>query len=225
MKVNLLDLNIEAFVVDNGSSDGSQELVRTDFPEVTLIENRENLGFSKANNQAIRLCSGNYILLLNSDAFLTPHAVQKMIDAMESDLSIGIAGAHLVYPDGSWQVSHGALPTFWSEVASLFGLDKFQMEKGDHGPYQETGTVSGTCLLIRKTLLDQVGLLDEVFFMFSEEVDLCNRCHKVGAKVIYVPSAMVIHTNGGSTGKTVGRIMLLYSGKLQYFYKHFGSGG
>jgi GT2 family glycosyltransferase len=222
VKDNLNDLSIETFVVDNGSTDGSAELVRTEFPEVTLIENRENLGFAKANNQAIRLSQGRYILLFNSDAFLTPNAIQRMINVMEFDLSIGIAGAHLVYPDGRSQVSHGPLPTYWSEVGSLFGLDKLQKEKVNHRVIEETGTVSGACMLVRKTLLDQIGLLDEAFFMFSEEVDLCNRCHKVGAKVVYVESATVIHTHAGSTGQTVQRIMRLYSGKLLYFYKHFG---
>jgi GT2 family glycosyltransferase len=220
---NLHDLSFESFVVDNGSTDNSVEMIQKEFPEVTVIENRENLGFAKANNQAILLSNGRYILLLNSDAFLTPNAIQSMHNMMENNLDVGITGAHLVYPDGRPQVSHGPLPTFWSEVASLFSLDKLHKEKDNHNTYQETGTVSGACMLIRKSLLNQIGLLDEAFFMFSEEVDLCNRCHKAGAKVLYVKSAMVIHTHAGSTGMTVQRIMRLYSGKLQYFYKHFGS--
>ena len=220
---NLQDLSIEHFVVDNGSTDGSIGMVRKDFPDVSLIENHENLGFAKANNQAIRLSQGRYILLLNSDAFLTPKAVQTMIDVMESDISYGIAGAQLVYPDGRPQVSHGQLPTFWSEAASLFGIDKVHIEITKHNSYQETGTVSGACMLIRKSLLDRIGLLDETFFMFSEEVDLCYRCHRAGSKVLYIHSATVIHTQAGSTGLTVQRVMRLYSGKLLYFYKHFGS--
>ena len=178
--------------------------------------------FAKANNQAILLSKGRYILLLNSDAYLTPNAIQKMIHVMEDDLSIGIAGAYLVYPDGLPQVSHGPLPSYWSEVISLFGLDKLYKEKVKYQTYEETGTVSGACMLIRKTLLEQVGLLDESFFMFSEEVDLCKRCLKAGGKVVYVPYAIVIHAQAGSTGQTVQRIMRLYSGKLHYFYKHFG---
>jgi hypothetical protein len=222
VSINLQNLDHEVIVVDNGSTDGSKDMVRNDFPEAILIENQENAGFAKANNQAIRVSQGEYILLLNSDAFLTPNAIQKMITVMESDLSIGIAGARLIYPDGSSQISHGPLPTFWSEVGSLFGLDKLQKVKGSQREYEETGTVSGACMLIRKTLLDQIGLLDEAFFMFSEEVDLCNRCHKLGAKVVYVHSATVIHTHAGSTGLTVQRIMRLYKGKLLYFYKHSG---
>ena len=145
-----------------------------------------------------------------------------MIHVMEFDISIGIAGARLVYPDGRAQVSHGPLPNFWTEVCSLYGLDKLHKAKVDQQDYEDTGWVDGACMLIRKTLLDQIGLLDEAFFMFNEEVDLCNRCHQLGAKVVYIQSAIVIHVKGGSTGQTVQRVMRLYSGKLLYFYKHFG---
>jgi GT2 family glycosyltransferase len=220
---NLHGMSIESFVVDNGSTDNSVEMVRIEFPEVTLIENHENLGFARANNQAIQHSQGRYILLLNSDAFLSPNAIQKMIQLMEADVSIGIAGACLVYPDRGYQKAHGPLPNYCSEVCSLFGLDKLYKAKVNSQECQETGWVNGACMLIRKTLLDQIGLLDEVFFMFNEEIDLCNRCHKVGAKVVYVKSAIVIHVEGGSTGQTVQRIIRLYSGKLQYFYKYFGS--
>jgi len=220
---NLHDLMIESFVVDNGSTDNSVEMVRKEFPEVTLIENRENLGFAKANNQAIQLSHGRYILLLNSDAFLTPNAIQSMLNVMESDLSAGIAGAHLVYPDGRSQVSHRPLPNYWTEINSLFGLDKMSIRKINHRKYDEIGSVIGACMLIRKSLLDQIGLLDEAFFMFNEEVDLCNRCHKVGSKVVYLDSAIVVHVEGGSTGQTVQRVIRLYSGKLHYFNKHFGA--
>jgi GT2 family glycosyltransferase len=219
---NLHGISIESFVVDNGSTDNSVEMVRREFPEVTLIENRENLGFARANNQAIRLSRGRFILLLNSDALLMPNTVQKMINVMESDPSIGIAGACFVYPDNRPQVSHGPLPNFWIELCSLYGLDKLDKAKVGQQGYKDTGWVDGACMLIRKTLLDHIGLLDEAFFMFSEEVDLCNRCHKQGAKVVWIESARVIHVRGGSTGQTVQRVMHLYSGKLLYFYKHFG---
>ena len=220
--VNLNNLDTEIFVVDNGSTDGSVEMVSKEFPQVSLIVNQENAGFAKANNQAIRVCNGKYILLLNSDAFLTQNAIQRMLQMMDSDSSIGIAGACLEYPNGQSQVSHGPLPDFWSEARSLFGLDKLSKPKVYKDEYIETGTVSGACMLVRKSLLNDIGLLDEDYFMFNEEVDLCNRCHKAGIKVIFVPSARVIHAEAGSTGQTVQRITRLYSGKLLYFYKHFG---
>jgi hypothetical protein len=219
---NLHDLNTETFVVDNASSDGSNQMVRDDFPWVFLIENQENFGFAKANNQAIQLSQGKYILLLNSDAFLTPNAIQKMINVMESDKFIGITGAHLIYPDGRSQVSYRHLPNYWTEIYSLIGLDKLSKPKINHRKCLEIGSVIGACMLIRKSLLDQIGLLDETFFMFNEEVDLCFRCHKAGKKVVYIDSAIVVHVEGGSTGQTVQRIIRLYSGKLHYFDKHFG---
>lgn len=222
VKENVQDLKIEMLVVDNGSKDGSTDMLRKDFPEVILIENQENAGFAKASNQAIRLSQGTYILLLNSDAYLQPNSIQKMVHVMEADRSIGIAGASLVYPDGRSQASYGPLPTYWTEVCSLFGLDKLSKVKVKNQEYVETGMVSGACMLIRRALLDQIGLLDEAFFMFNEEVDLCYRCHKVDAKVVSVQSATVVHVEGGSTGQTVQRIMHLYSGKLLYFDKHFG---
>ena len=220
--VNQPSWPFDVWVVDNGSIDGSVEMTRQRFPDVRLIENLENLGFAKANNQAIRLSRGRYILLLNSDALLMPNTIQKMIDVMISDSSIGIAGAQLLHPDGRLQVSHSPLPTYWTEVYHLFGLDKLSKPKRNHLEYEETGTVSGACMLIRKTLLDQIGLLDEAFFIFSEEVDLCNRCHKAGQKVVCIYSATAIHAEGGSTGQTVQRIVRLYSSKLHYFYKYFG---
>ena len=219
---NLHGLDIESFVVDNGSTDNSVDIIRKEFPDAMLIENLENLGFAKANNQAIKLSHGVYILLLNSDAFLTPNAVQKMIDVMESDKSIGITGAHLIYPDGRSQVSHRPLPNYWTEIISLFSLDKLSIPRVNHKEFEVTGSVIGACMLIRKSLLDQIGLLDETFFMFNEEVDLCNRCHKAGSKVAYINSAIVVHVEGGSTGQTVQRVIRLYSGKLHYFDKHFG---
>lgn len=219
---NIHDINSEIFVVDNGSSDGSQEMVRVNFPQVNLIENTENVGFAKANNQAIRFSKGKYILLLNSDAFLTSHAVQTMVNELDADQNIGITGAKLIYPDGRSQVSYGPLPTFMSEVGSLFGLDKLNKTTSSYKGYEETGVVNGACMLIRRSLLDQIGLLDEEFFMFSEEVDLCKRCHQSGSKVVHIPSAVVIHAHGGSTGLSVQRIKRLYTGKLQYFHKHFG---
>jgi GT2 family glycosyltransferase len=218
----LRGFDVEVFVVDNGSSDDSVDMVRTNFLDVILIENRENVGFAKANNQAIRHSQGKYILLLNSDAFLLPDAIHKMVDVLEADQSIGIAGARLLFPDGRSQVSHGPLPTYWSETRSLFGLDKFSGGKVYRREYIETGTISGACMLIRKELLDRIGLLDEEFFMFNEEVDLCKRCHAAGSKVVSIQTATVIHVHAGSTGQTVQRIIRLYTAKLHYFYKHFG---
>lgn len=213
----------EVIVIDNGSTDGSQAMVRTEFPEVRLIENSENLGFARANNQGIRVSRGRYILLLNSDAFLTGSAAETMADLLDRVPSIGIAGANLRFEDGSPQPSYGPLPTFRSEIQSLLGLDKnVQTAEANTDGYVEAGRVDGACLMARREVFDQVGLLDENFFMYSEEVDFCYRAVNAGWKVAHVPGAEVIHTGGGSSGRTPGRFLMLYRGKLQYFAKHAG---
>ncbi|HEX7974234.1 MAG TPA: glycosyltransferase family 2 protein [Anaerolineales bacterium] len=223
------DLTLEVFVVDNASTDGSPEMVRQRFPQAQLLVNSENLGFARANNQAIRQCQGKYVLLLNSDAALTGGAANALVDALENDPKAGIAGAQLLYPDGRPQVSHGPLPTFWTELAGLTGLDR-GLQRVDWKDYPgrsyiQTGMVNGACLLARRSMLDLIGLLDERFFMFNEEVDLCFRAHAAAWKVIYVPAAVTFHVAGGSTGVTSGRLLRLYRGKLQYFHKHYGPGG
>jgi GT2 family glycosyltransferase len=215
-------VQLEVLVVDNGSRDGSPAMVRESFAHARLIQNKANLGFACANNQAIRISRGRYILLLNSDAFLNPNVVEEMVRLMKADKTVGIVGPGLVYPDGRSQVSHGPLPNYWTELSSLVGLDKLFHTKNGGDKYFETGAVSGACMLIRKELLDRIGLLDESFFMFSEEVDLCKRCHEVGYKVIHIPYVQVMHVGGGSTGTTPKRMTYLYSGKLLYFKKHFG---
>lgn len=218
-------LEFEVFVVDNASQDGSQAMVRQRFPAVQLLENNDNLGFARANNQAIRESRGRYILLLNSDAFLTGDAAWQMVRLLDQFVEVGIVGANLFFPDGKPQPSHGPLPTLWSEVRSLFGLDK-AMPRSPTGrrafTYVKTGMVDGACLLVRRAVLDQVGLLDEGFFMFNEEVDLCCRAIRAGWQVAHLPTARVIHIGGGSTGHTAGRILMLYRAKLQYFAKHYG---
>lgn len=223
------DLTVEVFVVDNASTDGSPEMVRERFPEVQLLANSENVGFARANNQAIRQCQGKYVLLLNSDAALTAGAAHALVATLENDPKAGIAGATLVYPDGRPQVSYAPLPTLWSELAGLTGLDRVvrklrRPQQAGKGPL-ETGMVDGACFLARSSMLDEIGLLDERFFMFNEEVDLCYRAHTAGWKVIHVPEAVTVHVAGGSTGVTPGRLLRLYRGKLQYFQKHYGASG
>ncbi len=216
--------SFDIWVIDNHSTDDSVQMIRQDYPTVSLIGNTENVGFSRANNQALRLCSGRYVLLLNSDAFVQENALARMIQFMEAHAEAGIVGANLFYPDGRPQMAHGPLPSLVSEMISLLGLDRFQRRAGnglDKG-WIETGVVGGACLLARRSMLDQIGLLDERYFMFSEEIDLCRRAHQAGWKVAFLPSARVIHLEGGSTGRTPERILRLYRSKLLYFEKHHG---
>lgn len=219
---NLQPVTVETFVVDNASADGSAAMVRERYPWVHLILNTENIGFARANNQAIAASHGRYVLLLNSDAQLAPDAVAAMLCHLETDPRAGIAGVCQVYPDGRQQFCYGRFPTLWREARTLFGLHRWDLTPFDdlHQP-RPVDWVSGACLMARRAMLNQIGLLDESFFMFGEEVDLCLRAVRAGWKVILVPSTPIVHAHAGSTGKTPERILRLYRGKLHYARKHW----
>ena len=215
----------EVIVVDNGSSDGSPAMVSREFPFARLIQNTTNLGFARANNQAFQVSTGEFILLLNSDAFLEEGAASSLVHTMESHPDIGITGAGLVYPDGRPQVSFEQLPTLFSESLRLAGLDKVFWRLSRNRPLsaiQEVGVVSGACFMVRRVMVEQIGLFDEDFFMFNEETDLCFRAHAANWKVVHNPAAQAAHIGGGSTGTTPERILRLYKAKLLYFQKHDG---
>lgn len=213
----------EVWVVDNASVDGSPAMVQEQFPWVHLIENCKNVGFARANNQAIRHSHGRYVLLLNSDAQLAPGVLSSMFAFLDADPAAGIVGVRLASPDGNPQFCYGSFPGLYTEFRSLFGLHRWDLSFWDalHGP-RAVDWVSGACLMARRVTLDQIGLLDEGFFMFGEEVDLCYRAARGGWNVYLVPSQPVIHVRAGSTGKTSERILRLYRGKLRYAQKHLG---
>jgi GT2 family glycosyltransferase len=218
-----LDYGIETIVVDNASTDGSPQFIRDRCPDVYLIQNKKNVGFGRANNQAIGVSTGDYLLLLNSDAFLPLNSLSKMLSVMEEFPEVGVLGPQLVYPDGRLQLSHGPLPILWTEIVSLSGLDKRIPLKNNFqsaGGYIPTGWVSGACFLIRRSTLNQIGLLDDDFFFFSEEVDFCFRAIEAGWLVGHYPDVRVVHLEAGSSGITAYRTLHLYRAKLKYFRKH-----
>jgi GT2 family glycosyltransferase len=216
-------LEYEVIVVDNASTDGSVEMVQTEFPQVRLLLNNKNVGFARANNQAIQQSNGRYLLLLNSDAYLTDQASQVLVGTMEKMIKVGIAGAGLYNSNGTKQDDHGNLPLLPVELATLFGLNKVLDLFVQHDSVsKETGWVKGAAMMLRREMLDQIGLLDEDFFMFSEEIDLCHRAKQAGWKVVYVPEAHVIHLEAGSTGQIVERVLRLYRGKLRYYQLYHG---
>jgi GT2 family glycosyltransferase len=211
----------EVWIVDNASADGSQIMVREQFPWVHLIENRENVGFARANNQAIRHSQGRYVLLLNSDAQLARGVLSSMVAFLDADPAAGITGVCVASPDGDPQFCHGSFPSLYTEFRSLFGLHRWDLSCWDRldAPL-EVDWVSGACLMARKAMMDQIGLLDEGFFFFGEEVDLCYRAVHAGWKVFLVPSLPIIHVGAGSMGKSSERLLRLYRGKLYFAAKH-----
>jgi N-acetylglucosaminyl-diphospho-decaprenol L-rhamnosyltransferase len=219
----------EVWVVDNASDDGSAAMVRERFPWVQLIENRENVGFAAANNQAIRDSRGRYIALLNSDTELRPGALDALLDFMQVHPRAGAAGPRLLNPDGSLQPSCQPMPTPERELWRLLFLDRlwpratYRMHRWAVDTPRRVDVIKGACLLLRREALDQVGLLDERYFMYSEEVDLCYRLALAGWERWWVPGALVMHTGGQSTRQMAETMHLqLYRSKVQFYRKYGG---
>ncbi len=221
--------NSEVFVVDNVSNDGSAEMVRQQFPWVRLIQSTENLGFARANNLAIRQSTGRYVLLLNPDTEVLPGAFETLLEFMEAHLEVGAAGSRLLNPDGTLQPSCFPAPTLTRELWRLLHLDRIYV----YGTYdmatwsttmpKEVDNVQGASLIVRRSVLDQVGILDEDYFIYTEKVDLCYRIRQAGWPIFWVPSARVIHYGGQSTQQVAAEMFLqLYQSKLVYFRKHHG---
>ncbi len=220
----------ETIVVDNRSTDGSPEMVRANFPWVRLIENGENVGFVRATNRAIAESRGDYLLLLNSDAIAPPGSLARMVSFMRDHSDAGAVAPKLVNPDGSFQASYARFPTLLSESLSAFGLNRYLW--GPHHPSppphpdEEPHPVDwapGACLLLRRSAVEAVGPLDEGFWMYSEDTDLCYRIHRAGWKVYYLPDVKIVHLGGASSRQCRPEsVARLYGSKIRFFRKHCG---
>jgi GT2 family glycosyltransferase len=215
--------------VDNASSDGSAEMVKASFPQVRLIENQTNSGFAGANNLAVRQMSSKYVLLLNPDTLVKPDALNTLVDFMEDHPAAGAAGARLFNPDGTLQESCLPLPTLFREFWRLHHLDhirpvgSYDMTKWPVNQPRQVDILYGACLMMRRELMCQIGLMDENYFMYTEEVDMCYRVRQAGYNLYWVPQAEVIHYGGQSTSQISEKMFIqLYLSKVQYFRKNHG---
>lgn len=214
-------LALDVIVVDNASTDGSPALVRESYPQVRLLENRENLGFSRANNQGIRVATGRHILLLNSDTIVQPGAFEAMVALLDRHPRLGVVGAELLNLDGSLQPSWAAFPTWLSEVLGRNFRARRPMS-AEPGAYL-VDWVGGACLAARREAIVEVGLLDEAIFMYTEETDWCYRFVKAGWGVAYLEGAKVTHLGGGSSRRSSVRSLIeLQKSKVYFFDKHYG---
>ena len=209
-------------------------MVSEKFPQVYLTANKENLGFAKANNQALPSCLGRYILFLNPDTEIVDNAFKKMVELMDLNQEVDGLGCKLVFPDGSLQRSCRHFPslfidfmesTFLSEIFPDSGFfNRYHMGSWNHDTMREVDQPFGASLLFRKETMDAVGLMDERFFMYYDEVDLCYRVKKGGGEIYFTPDITVIHYANQSSNqvpeKTQQRI---YKSKLLFFEKHYGS--
>ena len=223
----------EIIVVDNNSSDGSQDMLRTQFPDVKLIANADNIGFARANNQGMIISDARYVLLLNSDAFVKADTIDRMVAFMDEHPDAGMAGCKLLYEDGSLQASCATFPTLGTEFYIALGLDKlfpnskifgrYLMTDWDYRSTREVDVIMGAFMLARKSVIDQVGMMDESFFMYSEEVDWCYRFKAAGWKILFTPEVECVHIWGGSSRAVkVETLIRLYRARVQFFRKHYG---
>lgn len=217
--------SFDVIVVDNGSTDGSQEMLREKYPAVMIIENGRNVGLSKASNQGIEATSGKYVLLLNNDTIVNGEALNAMVDFLEANPEAGAAGGKLLNGDGSFQGGYAKFSNLWEEllIATGFG-DRLRPGYPSHFDSDHVlpvGWLSSACLLIRRSALDKVGLLDESYFIYGDEADLQYRLNKAGLKVYYIPTATTIHFGGKSMNRWRRRKMV-YRGKLLFYQKNYG---
>jgi len=225
--------NLELFVVDNASSDGSAAMLRQRFPQVRLIANESNLGFTHGNNQGIAASQGRYVLLLNPDTEVVGDAVATLLAFLEAHPDVGVVGPQLRYPDGSIQPSRRRFPTLATAFVEstvlqpLFAgsslLRRYYVADQPDDVTQDVDWLVGACLLVRREAIDQAGPLDEGFFMYSEELDWCRRIKQAGWRIVYLPAAQVIHYEGKSSEQNLAaRDIRFHSSKVRYFRKHHG---
>jgi hypothetical protein len=223
----------ERIVVDHGSTDGTLELLRERFPDARIIE-QENKGLGGGSNAGMRVASGDYFLLLNSDAWAVGDAIERLVGFAESNPEAAVVGPRLSTPDGSLQRSVRGFPTLWRLATEYFFLRKlaprsralnaFYGAGFSHDRVVEAEFLMGACLLVRREAADTVGLFDEDFFMFSEETDWCYRFRQAGWKVLFYPGAEFVHVGGATTRRTWGPMFReQVRGHVRFLAKHRGA--
>lgn len=226
--------NAEIIVVDNASTDGSPSLVQETFPHVKLIINEQNYGFAKGNNIGITQSTGKYLFLINSDVIVKDVCIEKMIEYMDDHPDIGILGPKILDKFGKTQRSCMEFPSLWNTFYSAFGLHnifgKLQFFRGEmmtywpHNTIRPVDVINGCFWMVRKEALDKVGLLDEHFFIYSEDKDWCKRFHETGWGVVFYPEAEAIHYGGASSSNAPIRFDVeMQKANLQYWKKHYSN--
>ncbi len=224
--------SLETIVVDNNSTDGSQDMVRQKFPAVKLICNDHNVGFAHANNQGIKASTGRYVSLVNSDVKVLPHCHDKLVEYMDAHPEIGIAGPRVLNGDLTLQSSCRRFPTLWNNVCDAFAFRRFFPNSaffaGEHMLYFKHDRIIfpdvlvGCFLFARTKAVQQFGLLDEEFFMYGEDINWCLRCWRAGWKIAFYPAAEAIHYRGGSSNSDPVRFAVVQQrARQQLWKKHY----
>lgn len=224
--------SFEILVVDNDSQDGSVEMLKSKYPHVKLTENSANVGFSVACNQVIPTAQGKYVLLLNPDTEVTKDAISRMATYLDENPDCGAVGPKVLNPDGTLQLA--CRRSFPSVSASFYRLtylshlfpksktfSEYNLTHADPDKLLEVDALSGSCMMVRKSVVDKIGLLDEDIFMFGEDIDWCWRIKEDGYRVVYLPDSVIYHVHGASSRlRPVGATINLHKGMHVFYKKH-----
>ncbi len=227
-------LTFEVIVVDNGSSDGTEQMVRQEFPDILFLENKRNEGFTRPMNQALQRARGRFLLQLNPDTLLLPYAIDRLVEFMETHPEVGICGPKVLNSDLTMQkpCRRGdsrpwAVITYFSGLASFFPRSKlfgqYLMTYVDENLTHPVGGVSGSCMLIRREVIDQIGYLDERYFAYQEDADYCLTARQAGWQVYYVAHSQIIHYGGlgGSRVEPYRSLFAWHRSYYLYYRKHY----
>ncbi len=220
-----LKCNFDVVVVDNGSTDGSQKMLGEKYPQVVLIQNEDNVGLGKASNQGIEATKGKYILLLNNDTIVNGSSFDAMVDFLEQNPKVGGVGGKLMNPDGTIQAGYNYFSSLHEEflVATRLGelIRSGYPAVMDANETKSVDWMGSACLMVRRSALDEVGLLDEGYFIYGDEADLQYRLKRGGWEIYFLPNATTIHYGGRSMDRWRRRKMV-YRGKMLFYQKHYG---
>jgi GT2 family glycosyltransferase len=220
-----LKSSFDVVVVDNGSTDGSQQMLAEKYPQVKLIQNAGNVGLGKASNQGIEATDGRHVLLLNNDTLVNAPALDVLVEYLDAHPEAGATAGRLLNPDGSFQSGFAPFSTLLEEFLIVTHIGELLWtgypSHGDAREIKETGWMSSACLLVRRAAFDQIGLLDEGYFIYGDEADLQYRLNQAGWKVVFLPNSSIIHFGGRSMDRWKRRKMV-YRGKMMFYKKNYG---
>ncbi len=212
--------NFSVMVVDNGSTDDTVQLVREQYPMMQVIENRANLGFAGGNNVGLRLATSAFVVLINPDVVLAPDWLSQLIAAMAEDSTVGIAGCKVYYPGGRILQHAGGYVTFPQALPGHYGLSA--IDRGQYDQVRDVDYVIGAAMAIRREVVESIGLFDERFFLYFEDVDYCRRTRSAGFRVIYAPSAHLVHLESPTTQKgSAFYFGQMHAGRWRYLLKYY----
>jgi hypothetical protein len=232
---SLVGIPSEILVVDNASVDNSLQMLRVEFPTIKVIENTNNVGFAKANNQALARARGTYLLLINPDTLVQERTVRSMLKFFEAHADAGIAGCKILNPDGSFQLScRRSFPSPWVAFTKIVGLSalfphsrwfgRYNLTYLDEQETYEVDVLSGSFMMLRRTVYEEVGGLDESYFLYGEDIDWCARIKRAGWKIFYSHETSIIHYKGESTRRSdVDQVKLFYEAMDIFIRNYFSN--